>query len=264
MKLKNMILIFVISFNCASCQIYDPGFDYRNFDNTPVEKLARAVQDDDIDEINRLIKEKKMDVNYQDKKFGNTLLSLALVNQNITTVEALLKLGANPNIFGGKNNSNPFIDAIEYTYPARTCDASKIRLLIKYGADVNAITNDTLNELTMTALMHACEEGCIDVVKALVENGADINKWTKNEANGPITLSLIQDNIEIAKYLIVDKKADIPKCVLIREANINYVGEPETRLTITDMLLEDDYNQQPSKQKAKEEILIYLKKIGKR
>lgn len=264
--MKKLIIVIIISYNTISCnsQAYDPGFDYKLFDNTPVEELAKAVKNDDIDKIKYLINEKKMNVNYQRQgiKYKNTVLSFAIVNQKPETVEALLKCGANPNIIGGRQNDTPFIIALEYTYPAISCDTRKIEMLIKYGAEVNKIHNDALNNVIRTPLMIASGEGCLSVVKLLIKNGTDPDIYPKYEGYGAIAEALITDNIDIAKYLIIEAKAKIPTYIIKRKANINYIGEPEKKLTITDLLLEQDYSKDLSRQTSKEEILNYLQNKG--
>lgn len=263
--MKKIILVLIMANNLVSCQHYMPGFDYKNFNDTPVEKLAEAVQNDDIEEINNLLTNEKLDVNYQDKRYQNSLLGLALFNQKYETAEALLKLGADPNLVGGKNNSTPFIDLLRYSYPNETCNTDKVRLLLKHGVDVNYLWVDYANTNRIyTPVMIAAQNGCLETVKLLVENGADINKMTHDESFLPISLALVQDRVDVLEYLIIEKKAIIPNFILIRPANRNYQGEPESKITLTDLLIENDYSKNPSMQKSKENILAYLKKIGKK
>lgn len=251
--------------NLVSCQNYMPGFDYKNFNDTPVEKLAKAVQNDDIEQINNLVMYEKLNVNFQDKRYQKSLLSLALYNQKIEIAEALLKLGANPNLAGGKNNSTPFTEIIRYSFPKETCNTDKVKLLLKYGVDVNYLWVDYANtNRAYTPVMIAAENGCLETVKLLVENGADINKMTHDESFLPISQAIIHDNLDVLEYLVIEKKAIIPDFILIRPANRNYAGQPESKITLTDLLLENDYSKDPSMQKSKENILAYLKKIGKK
>jgi ankyrin repeat protein len=239
-----------------------PGYDYELFENTPVYKLAQAVQSDDLSEIIKLVKENKMDVNYREPKFGNNLLMLAIVNQKTETVKTLLDLGADPNLRDTYNDDTALTVAIYYT---DSCDLDKVKLLVDHGADVNTrkkysreATNETFNE---TALSLASSEiNCIGVVKYLVEKGANINDTLYYKEYGAITSALIQDNLDVALYLIKHPTTQIPDIVYIR----NRGREKERKLSITDMLEEDDYSSDSTKQKYKEEILAYLRSIGKR
>lgn len=56
--------------------------DFRLFQETPVWKLAKAVQDQKLSKIKRLVKEEKLDVDFQESKYGNTLLMLAVKNED--------------------------------------------------------------------------------------------------------------------------------------------------------------------------------------
>lgn len=74
------------------------GNDYRIFKNTPAWNLAKAVRDENVVLIKKICLEHESLTDYQDPKFGKTLLMLAITNDNLKSVEALLDLGANPNI----------------------------------------------------------------------------------------------------------------------------------------------------------------------
>ena len=62
---------------------------------------------------------------------------------------------------------------------ARTCDVRKAALLLDYGADINAIDE----EYSSTPLGYAARWGHREMVRLLVERGADVNKarapWAK-------------------------------------------------------------------------------------
>jgi ankyrin repeat protein len=190
------------------------------------------------------------------------------VNQKTETVDALLKLGADPNQKKFNNTDTPFFNAVEFT-DNQTCNLNKVKLLLDYGANVNDVFIDIRDlggnkqNIQLTALMIACREGCLNLVKLLIAKGANINQYTYYEGYGAITVALAQENIEIAKYLIVDKKAKIPEYIVEIPAGVEAVNSPARRKTISDVLYENDYSNQPKKQGYKEEILAYLKSIGK-
>jgi len=73
------------------------GNDYRLFQDTPAWILAKAVEDEDISKIKEEITEKKINIDFQEPRFGNSLLMLAIGNNQYKTAEELLKLGADPN-----------------------------------------------------------------------------------------------------------------------------------------------------------------------
>lgn len=78
------------------------------------------------------------------------------------------------------------------------------KALVKSGADINA--QDDKNR---TALMYACENGHLEAVQYLVENGATINIWGGFESHDvPLLLASYNGHLEIVKYLL-EKGADI-------------------------------------------------------
>ena len=134
--------------------------------------------------------------------------------------------------------------------------------MIDYHGDVNYIQSIDRIENTgahslvkRTALMIASRNNCLGIIKVLVNAGADVNKYTYYQGYGAITESLIQDNLEIAKYLIIDKQAKIPEYCYIR----NKGEKDELKLTITDMLNEQHYDPGSANYRYKEEIINYLK-----
>lgn len=257
------ISIFILMFSMFySCKHYLPGYNYKLFKDTPVYALAKAVELDNLSEITRLVKEEKMDVNYREPKFGNNLLMLAIVNQQEKTVKALLDLGADPNLRDTYNNDTALTVAIDYM---ESCNLDKIKLLIEHGADVNTrkkysreATNEYYNQTVLS--LASSKKNCMNLVKYFIDKGAHVNDTSYKEGNGAITTALIHNNLEAALYLIKQPSTEIPDIVYIRDEG----GKDEQKLSITDMLEEENYSSDPENQKYKEEILSYLKSINKR
>ena len=59
----------------------------------------------------------------------------------------------------------------------------------------------------MTALQFAARQGFTDVVKALVEGGADINQLNAGDRSSPLLIAIINGHFDLAKYMI-EKGAD--------------------------------------------------------
>ena len=64
--------------------------DYRVFQNTPACQLAKAVQDEDTEEIDKIVSENPRIINYQDSKYSNTLLMLTIMDQQLKSFKTLL------------------------------------------------------------------------------------------------------------------------------------------------------------------------------
>ncbi|MDR2122352.1 MAG: ankyrin repeat domain-containing protein [Flavobacteriaceae bacterium] len=264
--IKKISIFLVILTTVNSCKHYLPGYDYELFKDTPVYQLAKAVESDDLLKINHLVKEEKMKVNYREPKFGNNLLMLAIVNQKEETVKTLLDLGADPNLKNTYSNDTALTVAIQYM---ESCNLDKIKLLVAHGADVNTekfnkqemLKDSIYHTYHVTVLkLAASKKSCINLVKYLVDKGANINLYASYEGDGGITSALIHNNLDVALYLIKHPSTKIPDVVYIRDQG----GENEQKLSITDMLEEENYSSDPKKQKYKEEILSYLKSIDKR
>jgi len=78
---------------------------------------------------------------------------------------------------------------------------------IKYIIELikmNTISNDG-----GTPLYFACQEGYIDILEQLVENGANINK-ENNDDRSPLYIACLQGHENVVKYL-VEHGADINK-----------------------------------------------------
>jgi hypothetical protein len=92
-------------------------------------------------------------------------LLLAVSNGHYKTTETLLRCGADPNVLGGQNGESALRIA------ARMNRVNICRLLLAHKADPNAVSEKFLSPL-ITSVM----EGNLDIVKLLVENGADMNQ----------------------------------------------------------------------------------------
>ena len=96
-------LIISLLITWISLRPVDPStldeYDYRIFRNTPVAELSTAVQANDTMEINRILSTQPTLVNYQDTIYGQSLLMFACMDGHLAIVRALLRHGANPNLY---------------------------------------------------------------------------------------------------------------------------------------------------------------------
>lgn len=258
---KWLLIVGIMNVWCAcNTNSYMPGFDYKLFKNTPVWELAKAVEKEDTNQIVIILKDTTLKIDYHERKFGNTLLMLAVASNKKKAVKKLLEYGANPNEKDYFNNSTSIVFACEYH--SDDCDTIILKMLIEHHSDVNFIQkidriedNGAHSFVCETVLMTAVKINCLNIIKILVDAGADINKYTYYEGYGAITEALIQDNIAIAKYLIIDRHAKIPEYCNIR----NRGEKDEQKLTITAMLNEREYDHNSDNYKYKKEIINYLK-----
>lgn len=176
------------------------GADYRLFQDTPAWELAKAVWDNDVDKIDEEVKKNPKVLNYQENKYGNTLLNLSVYNDNFKGFKELLKLGANPNITDSMHCSSPLITACE-SFDDKT---KYVEELIKYKADINYVEcNDGKQEqkTNRTALILASHRGNLGIVQLLIENGAKINYTNPNDEDA-LSLATLSTNYDIVLYLL--------------------------------------------------------------
>ena len=95
---------------------------------------------------------------------GVTPLALASANPTASLAEKLLDFGADPH-FASEIGVTPLMEA------ARTGNVAAMQALLDRGASVNAV--ESARE--QTALMWAVSERHPEIVKALLENGADVS-----------------------------------------------------------------------------------------
>lgn len=249
---------------CSFSQ-YLPGFDFKLFDSTPVSQLSKAVERQDIKSIEQILSDTTIKVDYQEPKFGHTLLMLAVANGKYESVKCLLEHGASPNLRVTSDiNDNCMIIGAKYG----SCPDTLIYdLLLQYGGDINTIqridkTNSPNPSLVIsTPLIEAIGSWCDEMVYYLLRHGANPNLYTQHEGYGAISEALILDQLDIASYLIHYKGIVIPKYILIRPALGN---RQEQKLSITDLLNENHYEEGTENYRLKNEIIQYLASKGLR
>lgn len=178
------------------------GNDYRLFQNTVAWELAKAVQDDDIPKIKEEVTHKKININFQEPKFGSTLLMLAIRNSQFETTKTLLEIGANPNIIDSYRGESAVISAATNNNP------KYLELILKHRGNPNAIENIPFkkgNEVRQTALLSAInllDQNSFKKVKLLVEAGADVNYYNLGHTDLALTEAITAKKMDVVIYLL--------------------------------------------------------------
>lgn len=210
MRILLMIMLFVTFTGCHNRdRKVDKekllGKDYRLFQDTPVWDLAKAVEDENVNLINQLATEKKLPIDYQESKFGNTLLMLAIKNSDYKSVKALLSLGADPNIRNNYRGATPMHDAAKNEAP------KYLQLLIEHRGNPNVIENkpitedDQGRETPLNIAISYVSGNNLEKVKLLVEAGADMNfynEWYTYYPHLPLSDAITHNQFDIALYLL--------------------------------------------------------------
>ena len=236
--------------SCSQSPKLGPGYRWDLFNGTVNRELAIAVKNEDTAKIYSIVKEGKGDVNLKEPKFGRTLLLLAVGNDKLQSTKALLKAGANLDIadFSG---DQPIHEAVQYI-KLKNNAFPILELLIKSGADVNALSTKGPHKVPLEG---AVED--LQCAKLLLENGA--NAYYRNSDSAYVVwtnvLLNIDDNIEVARHMIIERKMPVPNPIL-------FSYHDNVPRDIFDLLKLIDYSNNPTKQQTKVEIVNYLKKLN--
>ena len=266
-------MIFQIIFSCLllSCSNINrdkpvdkselTGSDYRLFQNTPAWELAKAVQDENEKKINEIVSKDPKLINYQEPKFGNTLLMLTIMNQQSIPFEILLKNGTDLNIHNSYNGTSAIIHACMF----KRYDIEFAKRLLENGANVNDIEigeRQQGNSTRFTPLIAASKEGNINLVMLLISEGAEIN--FQNDYNQTaLSTSVMQERYQVALYLL-QNGADYTRPIFYRpdysipseKQNSNDKGKP---MYLVDVLREDFFEFDTDEYKYKMKIVDFLK-----
>ncbi len=128
-------------------------------------------------------------VNARDKQ-GRTPLYYASNYSTADSVRLLLENEANINVFD-INSKSSALHGID--------DEEKIKVLIEFGANVNAI-----NDQGWTALHSILSTGTRNCAKILIDNGADLTA-KDNEGQSPLFKAAKEGNVECVQLLIENK-----------------------------------------------------------
>lgn len=172
-----------------------PG-DYRLFQGTPVWMLAKSAYNDDMAAVKKILAEKPDLANVQDSVYGNTLLMLAIINQDYDLFKLLIDNGAEINYHNKFGGVSPLIEACSY----RENNPIFVKDLVENGACVN----DTTHSLPMaqaSPLMVAAGCGNISIARYLLELGADIN-YKNNIGTTVLGESILTKKYDVALVLL--------------------------------------------------------------
>ena len=255
------------------------AYDFDNFKATPLWELAQAARADDVTKIKQILKDKKLEIDLEDPEYKQTLLALSIQNQKKNAFLELLNEGANPNeLVGNPKDATPFIYAI---WNVEKCNLFYVENMLQHGANPNLEIKNPQPESYFTnsfPLLVAIDNqigSCLDLIKLLVDNNADIKccyKQPNSElCTGVIAETLITNNMEALKYFVVEKKIVIPDTVIILGE-----GEKSTqeafglRAILTSKYCKyEDFEREGKKydrsqlRKTRDEILEYLDRIKK-
>lgn len=267
-----LIAIACLLFSCSDLsreKIVDKseltGRDYRLFQNTPAWELAKAVEDENTKKIDKIVSENPEIINYQESKYGNTLLMLTIMNQQLKPFKALLKRGADVNIHNTFDGTSSLIKACS----SKFYNITFVKMLIEYGADVNDVEigeRRKENGTRLTPLIAASRTGRLDLVRFLVSKGADVN-YQNEFGQSALSKSVMVDEYKVAYYLL-QNGADYNRPIYYRFDNSVPIEKRDPKdkgkpMYLWDVLKEDLSEFGTSEYKYKMLIIDFLKSKDK-
>ena len=122
--------------------------------------------------------------------FGQKIID-AIRAKNYEEVKILLEKGTKPNKYGKKGLFPLWVACAEN-------DTAILKLLIKFKADVNQKTD---GEYPNGGLHFAAQEGFLDIIKILIENGANVNSLGVVN-HSAIRVACRNGHLDVVKYLL--------------------------------------------------------------
>ena len=142
-----------------------------------------------------------------------TLLMIACLNGYEEVIRTLLRRFKpdlevlNNVIFGDVNPSQQLFSNVSVLWVAASMNNFEIvKLLVEHGANVNHTT-----KTNSTPLRGACYSGNVDMARYLIENGADIH-ITKENNDTNLMVSVYQKHLNVVTYLVDELRCDVNVC----------------------------------------------------
>ena len=163
-------------------------------------ELLKAVLAENITQVEQLIKD-GADPNTIDEN-GNSLMCHTLYEGKTKAVKTLIKYNADINFVNFLKNETPLDIAVSLVYIAvinndkRKDYIETVDILLKSGADPNRIDNEGYSHLVWAAI-----EGQMDIVVTFLKNNAEVD-ITDKFGRIPLDCALKEEHIEIAKILL--------------------------------------------------------------
>ncbi|WP_128331639.1 ankyrin repeat domain-containing protein [Apibacter sp. HY039] len=164
--------------------------------------LGRAIYKGDTREAERLIREKKIDINALSSKSGFRFLYYACLMEDLPMVKKLLQLGADPNkISIDKTGKRKGIRETNISFTVARGNLKLTKLLLENGANPNTPVGSLPLNVAMT------HDNMQDYLNLLFKYGADANYPEYGDGKNSAQIALLGRHFQLIHYFL-DKGAD--------------------------------------------------------
>ena len=211
-KIVFVIILFQVLTSCWSEKRNFLGTDIELWEDTEVWDFARCISEGQFEKAEQLILQNHINVDYREPKFGETLLSWAVLNDKVEAVFFLVDHGANPNSHNTYNGVSPIIEAA-----GGFSSIEILRYLLLHGGNPNDYVKEyetlTHGRSIKTPLIAAAFIS-LEKTKMLIEAGGDANFAVEPgyTAFCQASLGIKKDVLE---YLLLNCKIDFKKTYIV-------------------------------------------------
>ena len=216
--------------------------------------IARAIYANDRSALKIFVQEPGFDVNKIGKQ-GISFLLYALYTKQKKMVEFLLAHGADPNLLNpelmddaSKERPQIVVNKLPLSYVSRSFfafDLDYVRMLVKYGADIN----DNRVSPPLIACMTSGEESrTLKLISYLLDHGADINIRDRYYNDSPIIAAARISLWDVVNYF------------LDRGANYEFISNAGTSVAF---YVQDEIAMNKGTAKRKEKVHALKRRLEK-
>lgn len=211
-QIFRILFLFFLVVSCIDGQGEYYAYDIKLWKNTEAWYLAQCVSTNKFDEADDYIKEIRLDIDYMEPKFGETLLSWAVWNDNIDAVKFLVDHGADPNAHNTYDGSSPIVVA-----SSGFSNISILDYLLKHGGNPNDYVKET-EVLTYSRSLSTplTKAAFISLNKTilLIESGGDVN-FAVEPGHTPLRQAALGTRLDVLYYILQNCNLDYKSTFLV-------------------------------------------------
>lgn len=210
--MKKVFFLFIIIMVLTSCLGEKKdllGRDIELWENTEIWGFARCISEGQFEKAKKMIARDHLDVDCKEPKFGETLLSWAILNDNIKAVRFLVDYGANPNSHNTYNGESPMTDAAGGFHSIEI-----LSYLLMHGGNPNDHVRDheILKYKSSETPLTKAAFTSLEKTKMLVEAGGDPNFSVEA---GQTSFFKAAYRLDILEYLLTNCVFDNKKTYIV-------------------------------------------------